>query len=196
MLIGDFNVEESEPCLSQFLFEMNAKNIVKEPTCYKSLSNPSCIDLVITNSSSSFQNTKAISTGLLDFNKMVISVLKKTFQRSSPKELVYRDYKNFDRLTFKRELEEKLNQQINEYKNFEQIFLEVVNTHAPIKRKLLRANHAPYMTKALRKALMKRSKLESKYVKNKTNENLIKSRGISAVNYTKKRGKNIMKCLI
>ena len=196
MLIGDFNAEESEPCLLQFLFEMNAKNIVKEPICYKSLSNPSYIDLVIANSSSSFQNTKAISTGLSVFHKMAINVLKQTFQRSSPKEHVYRDYKNFDRLTFKRELEEKLNQQINEYKNFEQIFLEVVNTHAPIKRKLLRANHAPYMTKALRKALMKRSKLESKYVKNKTNENLIKSRGISAVNYTKKRGKNIMKCLI
>ena len=196
MLIGDFNAEESEPCLSQFLFEMNAKNIVKEPICYKSLSNPSYIDLVIANSSSSFQNTQAISTGLSVFHKMAINVLKQTFQRSSPKEHVYRDYKNFDRLTFKRELEEKLNQQINEYKNFEQIFLEVVNTHAPIKRKLLRANHAPYMTKALRKALMKRSKLESKYVKNKTNENLIKSRGISAVNYTKKRGKNIMKCLI
>ena len=196
MLIGDFNAEESEPCLLQFLFEMNAKNIVKEPICYKSLSNPSYIDLVIANSSSSFQNTKAISTGLSVFHKMAINVLKQTFQRSSPKEHVYRDYKNFDRLTFKKELEEKLNQQINEYKNFEQIFLEVVNTHAPIKRKLLKANHAPYMRKALRKALMKRSKLESKYVKNKTNENLIKSRGISAVNYTKKRGKNIMKCLI
>ena len=194
--LGDFNAEESEPCLLQFLFEMNAKNIVKEPICYKSLSNPSYIDLVIANSSSSFQNTKAISTGLSVFHKMAINVLKQTFQRSSPKEHVYRDYKNFDRLTFKKELEEKLNQQINEYKNFEQIFLEVVNTHAPIKRKLLRANHAPYMRKALRKALMKRSKLESKYVKNKINENLIKNRGISAVNYTKKRGKNIMKCLI
>ena len=113
MLIGDFNAEESEPCISQFLFEMNAKNIVKETICYKILSNPSCIDLVITSSSSSFQNTMAISTGLSDFHKMVITVLKQTLQRSSPKEFVYRDYKNFDRLTFKRELEEKLNLQIN-----------------------------------------------------------------------------------
>ena len=55
MLIGDFNADESEPCLSQFVFEMNAKTIVKEPTCYKGLSNPSCIDFVITNSSLSFQ---------------------------------------------------------------------------------------------------------------------------------------------
>ena len=123
---------------------------------------------------------------------MVITVLKQTFQRSSPNELVYRDYKNFDRLTFKRELEEKLNQQINEYKHFEQIFLEVLNTHAPIKRKLLIANHVPYMTKALRKAIMKRSELESKYVKNKTNENLKsykKQRNFCSKLYKKERKK-------
>ena len=60
---------------------MNAKNIVKEPTCYKSLSNPSCIDLVITNSSSSFQNTKTISKGLSDFHKMVLTALKQTFRK-------------------------------------------------------------------------------------------------------------------
>ena len=78
---------------------------------------------------------------------MVITVLKQTFQRSSPKELVSRDYKNFDRLTFKRDLEEKLNQQINECKHFEQIFLKVLNTHTPIKRESLRANRVPYMTK-------------------------------------------------
>ena len=47
-----------------------------------------------------------------------------------------------------------------------------MNTHAPIKGKLLGADHVPYMTKALRKAIMKRSELENKYAKNKTNENL------------------------
>ena len=29
MLVGDFNTEELESCLSQFLFEMNAENILK-----------------------------------------------------------------------------------------------------------------------------------------------------------------------
>ena len=55
MLVGDFNAEESEPCLSQFLYEYNAKNIVKENTCFKNAFNPSCIDLFITNSPLSFQ---------------------------------------------------------------------------------------------------------------------------------------------
>ena len=43
---------------------------------------------------------------------MVVSVLKHTFPRYAPKELVYRDYKNFDRVILKRELEGKQNQQI------------------------------------------------------------------------------------
>ena len=98
MLVGDFKAEESELCLSKSLFEMNAKNIAKEPTCFKTLSNPSCTDFVITNSSSNFQNTKAISTALSNFHKIVASVLKHTFHRSTPNELVYRDSKTFDRV--------------------------------------------------------------------------------------------------
>ena len=82
MLIGDFNAEDSEPCLSQFFFEMNAKNIVKEPTCYKSLSNPGCIDLVIAISPSGFQNTKAISTG---FSQNGYNCFKINFSKIFPK---------------------------------------------------------------------------------------------------------------
>ena len=81
---------------------------------------------------------------------MVVKVLKHAFHRSAWKELVYRNYKNFDRFVFKRELEDKLNQQINEYNRLEQIFLEILNIHAPIKKKLLIANYVFYMTKALR----------------------------------------------
>ena len=57
---------------------------------------------------------------------------------------------------------------------------------------MLRANHVPYMTKALRKAIMKRSELESKYVKNKTNENLKsykKQRNFCSKLYKKERKK-------
>ena len=51
------------------------------------------------------------------------------------------------------------------------MFLALLNIHAPIKRKLLRANHVPYMRKALRKAIMKRSELETKYAKNESSVN-------------------------
>ena len=124
MLVGDFNAEESEPCLSQFLYEYNAKNIVKENTCVKNALNPSCIDLFITNSPLSFQNTIAVSNGLSDFHKMVITVQR-----------YYRDYKHFDRTKFKKNLNEKLSEGISNYKSFETTFIEVLNKHAPLKKR-------------------------------------------------------------
>ena len=61
-------------------------------------------------------------------------------------------------------------QLVNDYSKFEEIFLEVLSKHAPSKKKILRANDKPYMTKALRKAIMKRSALENKYYKNRLPE--------------------------
>ena len=48
--------------------------------------------------------------------------------------------------------------------------------HAPLKKKIVRGNHAPFITKDLRKAIYKRSRLKSKYIKNpsEVNEKLYK----------------------
>ena len=172
VLIGDFNAEESEEIFSYFLKCHNASNIVKEKTCLKSLDNPSCIDLIITNKPGCFQNTVVTTTGLSDCHKFVTTVLKASFKKALPKEIFYRDYKSFDKEVFQNELYLKLNNGLNikEYDLFEKIFLELLDEHAPIKKKFLRANNAPYMTKALRKAIMKRSELKSKYFKNQSTD--------------------------
>ena len=193
MLIGDFNAEDSEPCLGNFLFEHNAKNIVKDYTCFKSTENPSCIDLIITNNPSSFQNTTVVSTGLSDFHKMVVTVLKTTFIKIAPKTQYFRDYKHFDCNDFKKELQRKLiENDKNDYASFERKFLLVLNKHAPLKKKQLRANEVPYMTKTLRKAIMKRTELETKYLKYRTKTNLTsykKQRNFCSKLYKKERKK-------
>ena len=116
MLVGDFNAEESEPCLPQFLYECNAKNTVKENTCFKNALNPNCIDFFITNSRLSFQNTIAVSNGLSNIHKMTITVMKMSFKKPFPIERHYRDYKYFDRTQFKINLNEKLSEGISNYK--------------------------------------------------------------------------------
>ena len=58
------------------------------------------------------------------------------------------------------------------YQKFDKTFIEILNKYAPGKKKLVRANKAPYMTKVLRKASMRRSELENKYLKLKTNDTL------------------------
>ena len=47
----------------------------------------------------------------------------------------------------------------DKYETFEKEFLEVLNNHASLKKKFIRVNHAPYMTKNLRKAIMECSQL-------------------------------------
>ena len=129
---------ETEPILSQFLYEHNAKNIVKQKTCFKNMENPSCIDLYITNSPKSFQNTTTLDTGLSDYHKMVITVLKTSFQKAKPKEFYYRDYRNLNREDFKIELQNKLNNNVASYELFEKLFLEVLDKHAPFKSRIIR----------------------------------------------------------
>ena len=72
------------------------------------MQNPSCIDLLLTNNVYAFQQTTAICTGLSDCHKLVLTVLKTTVPRSQPKEITYRDYKQFDPSKFKKELKNVL----------------------------------------------------------------------------------------
>ena len=172
LLAGDFNVQEEESCLQDFLHEYSAKNMVKENTCFKSVDNPTCIHLFLTNSNRSFQNTTTVSTGLSDFHKMTVTVMKTTFVKQKPKIILYRDYSKYVQDNCFIELRENMqNTEVREYETFENIFLKGLNKHAPYKKKLIRANHKPYVTKQLRKAIMKRSFLENKYYKNMSAEN-------------------------
>ena len=68
--------------------------------------------------------------------------------------------------------EEFSHEYVDSCSKFDEIFLKVLNRHAPLKKKMLRANHAPYVSKALRKAIMKRSCLENVYFKKQDNHSL------------------------
>ena len=99
--------------------------------------------------------------------------MKTTFPKAQPKIVYYRDYKNFDIYNFRKDLRSQLSQiKEKDYFHFELTFLRVLEEHAPMKQKILRANDKPYMTKTLRKAIMRRSTLKTKYLKTKTDENL------------------------
>ena len=46
-----FNVEILEPQIKSYCDSCSLRNPTKQPTCYKSPSNPTSIDLILTNSS-------------------------------------------------------------------------------------------------------------------------------------------------
>ena len=84
IILGDFNSKMSEDVMLNFCNLFSLKNLIKEPTCYKNLDNPSCIDLILTSKAKSFQNLKAYEAGLSDVHKFIIIVLKTSFRKQPP----------------------------------------------------------------------------------------------------------------
>ena len=80
-MIGDFNVTPEESHIETLCESYRLKNLIKVPTCHKNPQNPSCIDLILTNSPLSFQSSGVIETGLSDFHKMTVTIMKTTFQK-------------------------------------------------------------------------------------------------------------------
>ena len=108
LLLGNFNSEFSERCLSDFCDIYSSKNFVKEPTCYKNPDNPSCIDLFLPNRPITFQCTTTRGTGISDLHKLVVTVLKNFYKKQRAKIIHYRNYKNFENDNFRQDLEKGL----------------------------------------------------------------------------------------
>ena len=90
--------------MEQFCASYNSKSLIKEPTCFKSVDNRSCIDLILASHPKCFQNSSVHETGISDFHKLTFVVLKTYFQTAKPRIIKYRDYKHFDNNEFRDEV--------------------------------------------------------------------------------------------
>ena len=160
--------------MREFRDTYNLSNLIKEPTCFKNPLNPSLIDLILTNQPRGFQNSQTIETGLSDHHKLTITVMKAFFSKKAPVIITCRDYKYYNVDVFCSELLEELHK-VNSgtigCSTFELVCVGVLNWHDPLMEKYMRANNFPFMNKTLSKAVMNRSRLRYKFLKNPTNEN-------------------------
>ena len=173
ILMGDLNSEITEEYMQMFCGTYNLESLVKDPTCFKNIDNPSCIDLILTNKPLYFQNTRVVDIGLSDFHRLTVTMMKASFTKQTPKILNYRNYKNFNNEKFRNNLLQELSKigfSDISCEHFERTFLNVLNIHAPIKKRYVRANISPFMSKSIHKAIMVRSKLRNKFLKLKTTE--------------------------
>ena len=106
---------------------------------------------------------------------MVVSMLKGGFSKRGPRIITYRDYSAYRTVDFRSDLMANLRSVSLDHENygaFDGMVTDVLLQHAPIKKKYLRANDGPFMTKELRKEMMHRKRFLNKYNKAKTAENL------------------------
>lgn len=130
---------------------------------------------------------------------MVLSVFKLHFSKAKTKEIPYRDFKDFKEDNFNWDLQNRLSaESVEEYSPFEKTFLDVLNKHASLKKKVVCVNHRPYITKILKKAIMKQSYLEKVCFKKITGDllNKFKKQKITVVDFAKQSRENVSKVLI
>ena len=154
--------------------------------------------MILTNRKDNFENSTTLETGLSDDHKMIITVMKCKFKKKDPKIINFRCYKNFDENLFRNELKNALRDTDKElnYDYFKQAFVNILNIHAPMKKKFIRGNNAPFMNTTLSQAFMHRSKLKNKYNKYPTEQNFKKSTKKFLRLTTEKREKNTITILI
>ena len=195
LLIGDFNSEITERAMSDFCETYNLSNLIRDVTCYKNAKNPSSIDVMLTNREKRFCNSMTIESGLSDFHKLTVTVLKTYYKKQEPIKIKYRSFKNFNENNFKMDLSLKLenfNTECMTYDDFISIFMEVLDHYAPMKSKIIRGNNGPFMNRILSKSFMKRSRLKNNYNKDPSeiNKSLYKKQRNFCVNLLKREKRN------
>ena len=125
--------------------------LIKKSTCFQSKI-PNCVDLILTNKKDLFKNFSVLELGISDHHSFIITTLKSKLGKRNTKTKSYRDYSEFSMGNFKTELDNKLSDIITEYSNFQNIFIQVFNNYALVKKKIVSFNNSPFMTKAIRKA--------------------------------------------
>ena len=104
LILGDFNLEQTNSTLMGFLDSTSLTNLIKTNTWFKGKG--SCIDLILTNRKFSFEFTSTYETGISDHHYMIYTILKSCFQNTDSKLLKYRDLKSFLPEEFKEDLGE------------------------------------------------------------------------------------------
>ena len=79
LIMGNFNIERSDPSLKTFLNSNSLYNLTKRNTCFKG--NGSCIDLFLTNRKNSFKFSGLYETGISDHHHMIYTMLKSCFNK-------------------------------------------------------------------------------------------------------------------
>ena len=169
--MGDYNVHVKETNMKVSSNKHRFKALNEGPTCFKNFNNPSWIDLFLTNSSKSFEKCFTLETGISDFHKLIITILKATPDKLPPRIMKYRDYKNFESKAFNKKLQVSLknfDMNSSSFVEFKTIFMELLNKIVPLKAKYLGANDSKFMTKELSKAIKLRTKLRNQFLKIKT----------------------------
>ena len=174
IIMGDVNIDLHDEKLVgykelvNFLDNFGLQNLIK--TCFFN-EHESSIDVILTNRPRRFYISKTFELGVSDGHKMITTGLRARVPRIKN---YFRSFKCFNKDKFLKKLTEKLQNEFvifdinSAYDNLVNILVALLDEFAPTKKKRIRGNQSRFMNKNFSKAIMKRSALRSKYLRERT----------------------------
>ena len=179
-LLGDFNADflskkkdstyNLKQKLQRFARINDLEQLIGAPTRVCSQSS-TAIDLVFVNNNHRVVESGVIPSTISDHH-IVYCTIKSGVPKAAPKTIEYRSYRTYDKKSFVRDLK-AINWDILEesddinsaVENWDRLFSDVANFHAPIKKARIKGIQAPWMTSELRSAMRDRDYHHRKAVK-------------------------------
>ncbi len=179
ILIGDLNCDMlkcTENAVSKLCTDFNLENIIKDPTCFKG-KNPTLLDVILVSDKSICKNGSVTPCPLSDFHHFVHGVFKTQMPRTTTRKILYRSYKHFCPEDFGSDLRKApfhVGEVLDIHSHmeyFQDLFLTILDQHAPIKSKTIRTTQCPHMTKEWKNTIYKRNMAYNIYRQNKSKSN-------------------------
>ena len=179
-VIGDINVnmlnvDNKSNAINDLLCLYNMENIVCEPTCFKS-ENASLIDVAVTTYPRRYCKVLNYNCGLSDYHNLIAISTKIHVPKCKPRTIFYRSYKKFKEDEFKLDVSRIPFHVANVFNEIDDVYwahskmmMDVVNNHAPLKKKLIRRTSAPHMNCNLKKVMYQKRMAQNRFWKYRGN---------------------------
>ena len=159
VICGDLNVNMLKSnCLTDIMNVHGCRNIVTKSTCFKSKV-ATLIYVVFFKVFKRLQHITCIDCDLSDFHHMVCFAIKMYALIIKKRHIIYRSYKHFIEQTYIQDLSyipfqvcEIFDRVDDAYWFSQSSIRQVLDDHAPLKKRTVRNNQIPYMNCQLRKA--------------------------------------------
>ena len=172
ILIGDMNCCPNKSAIISDVCELfDLQNLIKEPTCHKGPT-PTILDVILVSNPRRYGGTLNCPCPLSDFHNVIAAATKRFAPSQQPRQISYRSYKNFNDEAFISDIIHAPFQVCDIFDDVEDmswytssLLGGIIDAHAPMRTKTIKAQSVPYMNSQLRKALYARNVARNKFRK-------------------------------
>ena len=143
----------------------------------KTKTSETLLDLILTNNKRTTLTSGVVDT-LISDHSLVYTVLRSSAPRLRSRRIFSRNFKTFSKQNFVRDTQmapfhvmDLFDEVDDKLYTFEQLYLDILDEHAPLKRLHIRGKQVPYMNEEWRKAIRHRNRLWRIFTRHRTDEN-------------------------